>query len=60
MFLWALLFLLIAIVTALVGFSGVAIAVSLLSKILFFISIVSFIVFLVLIFVEKYQMRERK
>lgn len=59
MFIWALLFLLLAIVTGLVGFSGIAIAVSFLSKILLLVSGVSFIIFLVLVLVERYQNQKK-
>lgn len=53
MLIWALLFLAVSIITAILAFSGVAIAISFIAKILFFIALIFFLVFLVLLIVQK-------
>ena len=45
---WALLFFIVSIVAGFLGFSGIAVATSGIAKILFFIAIAIFLVFLVL------------
>lgn len=58
MLLWALLFLVVAIITAVLGFSGVAVAISFMSKVLFFISLIFFLVFFILVIVQKLEKHE--
>jgi uncharacterized membrane protein YtjA (UPF0391 family) len=55
--LWALLFFVIAIVTGIIAFGGVAIAISFFSKFLFLIALVCFLIFLLLIIVQKIKTR---
>jgi uncharacterized membrane protein YtjA (UPF0391 family) len=45
---WALLFFILSIVAGIIGFSGVAMATAGIAKILFFIAVAIFLVFLVL------------
>ena len=45
---WALLFFIVSIVAGFLGFSGVAVATAGIAKILFFIAVAIFLVFLVL------------
>ena len=45
---WALLFFIVSIVAGFLGFSGVAVATAGVAKILFFIAVAIFLVFLVL------------
>lgn len=58
--LWAILFLVIAIVLGISAFGGVAIAVSFFTKILFLLSFICFVISLVLIVIEKIKAREKK
>ncbi len=51
--LWAILFLIIAIVLGFFAFGGIAVAVSFLTKVLFLLSFICFLVALVLILMEK-------
>lgn len=51
--LWAALFFVIAIILGMIAFNGIAIAVSLFTKILFLFSLICFVVAFVLIIVEK-------
>lgn len=57
--LWAILFLVAAIVLGVVAFSGIAIAVSFFTKVMFVLSFLCFIVALVLVLVEKIQAKEK-
>lgn len=50
---WSIVSLLIAIVLALIGFSGVVLAVTLFAKILFFLALIFFLIFLILMFIHK-------
>jgi len=56
--LWAILFLVIAIILGLLAFSGVAIAISFFTKILFFLSLMCFLISLILVIIEKMQKKE--
>jgi len=53
MLLWSIIFLLIAIATGVLGFTGVVVAVTFMAKILFFISILCFAIFIILFFIRK-------
>lgn len=56
--LWAILFLVIAIILGSLAFSGVAIAISFFTKILFFLSLMCFLISLILVIIEKMQKKE--
>lgn len=56
--LWAILFLVIAIILGLLAFSGVAIAISFFTKVLFFLSLLCFLISLILVIIEKIQKKE--
>jgi len=58
--LWAILFLVIAIVLGISAFGGVAIAISFFTKILFLLAFICFVISLVLIVIEKIKAREKK
>jgi len=58
--LWAILLIVIAIGLGALAFSGVAIAVSFFTKVLFLLSFVCFLAALVLIVVEKIQKKEKR
>lgn len=51
--LWAVLFLAVAVVTGILAFGGVAIAISFFAKIFFFISLLCLIIFMVLIIFQR-------
>lgn len=57
---WSALFLVIAIMLGIIAFSGIAIAISFFTKVLFFLSILCFMVSWVLIIVDRIQKQERK
>jgi len=57
---WAILFLLVAIMLGAFAFSGVVIAISFFTKILFFASFVCFLISLILIILEKMKIKEKK
>ena len=57
--LWAILFLVIAIILFILGFGGVAIAISFMTKVLLMLSLICFLISLVLIVVEKMQHQKR-
>ncbi len=58
--LWAILFLVIAIGLGAFALTGIAIAVSFLTKILLLISFVCFVIALVLIIIERIESREHQ
>lgn len=58
--LWAILFLVVAIALFVMAFGGIAIAITFFTKLLFFLSLMCFIVALILIVIEKIQQREKK
>ncbi|MBI5447273.1 MAG: DUF1328 domain-containing protein [Gammaproteobacteria bacterium] len=60
MLLWAILFLVFAIILGILAFGGIAIAISFFTKVLFALSFVCFLVALILIIIEKAQKREQK
>jgi uncharacterized membrane protein YtjA (UPF0391 family) len=60
MILWALLFVCLAIITGILGFSGIVVAITFFSKILFFISLICFFIFIVLIIINKINKGKRK
>jgi uncharacterized membrane protein YtjA (UPF0391 family) len=53
MLLWAILFFLISIVAGILAYTGIAVAVTFYAKVFFFIATVSFMIFLILIFLRK-------
>jgi uncharacterized membrane protein YtjA (UPF0391 family) len=55
--LWAMLFLILSIVLGYMAFGGIAVAITFFSKILFFIALVCFLLFLVLIIVGRMKTR---
>lgn len=57
--LWGLLFLAAAIVTGILAFGGIAIAISFFAKILFFISLVCVLIFVVLMIIERIKARDK-
>lgn len=57
MVLWALLFLTVAVIASILGFTGVAIAISFFAKILFFIALIFFLIFLMLIIAQRMKAR---
>jgi len=58
--LWAILFLVVAIILGVSAFGGVAIAVSFFTKVLFFLSFICFLISLILMIMEKIQRKEEK
>lgn len=56
--LWAILFIIIAVVLGVFAFGGIAIAVSFFTKIMFLLSLICFVIALLLIVVEKIKARE--
>lgn len=58
--LWAILFLIIAIVLGILAFGGIAIAVSFFTKVLFLLSFICFFIALIFVIIEKIQARERQ
>lgn len=58
--LWAILFLVLAIILGVFAFGGIAIAISFFTKVLFFLSLVCFLISLILIIIEKIQAREKR
>lgn len=57
--LWAILFLVLAIVLGVSAFGGIAIAISFFTKVLFILSFVCFLISFVLVIVEKMQTKEK-
>lgn len=53
MMLWAILFFLLAVVTGILGFTGVAVAITFYAKLLFFIATIFFMLFLILVLLNK-------
>lgn len=60
LFLWAVVFLIVAIVLALLAFGGIAVAISFFSKMLFLLSFICFLVFIVLMLLERYKLKSNK
>lgn len=57
--LWAILLIVIAIALFILAFSGIAIAISFFTKLLFLCSLFCFLAALILIVIEKIQRREK-
>jgi len=57
--LWAILFLVIAIALGVLAIGGVAITFSFFTKILFFLSLLCFLISLILIIIEKIKAKEK-
>lgn len=60
LFLWAILFFIVAMILAFVAFGGVAIAISFFTKVLFFLAFICFLIGIVLIVVERIQTKENR
>lgn len=60
MLIWSLGFLLVAIIAGILAFSGIVVAVTFISKILFAISLLCFLGFLVLHYIRKMQKKADK
>lgn len=58
--LWAILFIMVAIILGILAFGGVAIAITFFTKILFLLSFICFFIALILIFIEKIKAKERQ
>ncbi len=56
----AILFLVIAIILGFLAFGGVAIAMSFFTKVLFFLSLICFLISLILMIIEKMQKKANK
>lgn len=57
--LWAILFLVIAIILGALAFGGIAIAVSFFTKLLFFMSLICFVISFVLMVIERIHTRRK-
>lgn len=57
--LWAILFFILAIVLGVLAFGGVAIAISFFTKLLFFFSLVCFLIAFILVMIEKYVSKKQ-
>jgi uncharacterized membrane protein YtjA (UPF0391 family) len=58
--LWAILFLILAIALGILAFGGIAVAVTFFTKLLFFLSLICFLISFILIVIEKIQAKEKK
>lgn len=60
MLLWSVIFLLVAIVTGVLAFTGVVVAVTFIAKVLFFISLVCLGIFFILFMLRRMKPKDDK
>lgn len=58
--LWSALFFVFGIILGVIAFGGIAVAISFFTKLLFFFSLICFLVSFVLVIIEKIQARGKK